>query len=86
MVFIFDLVTRPDRADDFALSAVFVNRASQSQAFPDISLTLTDAGDLPLACTAKDAARLPAALRGDLWWRDLRVEVPDAPDAWFPCP
>jgi len=32
-------------------------------------------GGLPLVCTAKDAMRLPAALRPHVWWRDVRVEA-----------
>jgi tetraacyldisaccharide 4'-kinase len=41
------------------------------------------AGDLPIACTAKDAVRLPEALRARAYWRDLRVRIDDPPAAWF---
>jgi 3-deoxy-D-manno-octulosonic-acid transferase len=43
----------------------------------------TWAGDAPLVCTGKDWVRLPAGARGDVWWRELRVVVDDAPESWF---
>jgi hypothetical protein len=42
------------------------------------------AGDLPLACTAKDRVRLPPELRAIAWWRDVGVVVDSPPETWFP--
>ncbi|NND44311.1 MAG: DUF3426 domain-containing protein [Xanthomonadales bacterium] len=44
-----DLHAHPARDDLLVLSVVFVNRAAYAQPYPDISLTLTDAANLPLA-------------------------------------
>lgn len=43
-----DLHQHPNRAGTLVLSASFVNRASQDQPYPDISLTLFDAAGQPL--------------------------------------
>jgi hypothetical protein len=44
-----DLHGHPAREDLLVLSAVFVNRAEQAQPYPTITLTLTGAGNEPLA-------------------------------------
>lgn len=43
-----DMHQHPNRAGTLVLSASFVNRASQDQPYPDISLTLFDAAGQPL--------------------------------------
>jgi tetraacyldisaccharide-1-P 4'-kinase len=42
------------------------------------------AGGLPMVTTAKDAVRVEGPLGECLFWRDVSVDVLDAPEQWFP--
>ena len=44
---------------------------------------LAVAAGRPLVCTAKDAVRLPPEVATQVYWRDVSVRVPSAPESWF---